>query len=361
MWNSTISTRGAMYMCADAGTFYLATPLDCQEYMRIMVELAPQEFINANNLASKIKNGYIYMKLVRGIYGLPQAGVLANKLLKKQLEEYDYYKVDHTSGLFTHKTRPIWFTVGVDGFVAKYIGKQHPEHLMSVLKEHYDMEEDWVGELHYGINLSWNYGEGWVEISLPNYCHKQLTKYRHKAPKRPQYCPYEPAAVQYGRKPQETSVKIESNPLDKEGKLCVQQVVGSFLHYARAVDMTMLHALNSIAADSSKPTKRTIEQVEELLDYMHTNPTAVVRYHTSDMILNVHLDASYLSAGCGRSRTGGYFFLGSLPKDGTPIKLNGNIAITCAILKRVAASVAEATSTATNTGTRGRHYVRWHC
>ena len=43
-----------------------------------------------------------------------------------------------------------------------------------------------------------------------------------------------------------------------------------------------------------------------------------------------------------RSRAGGYFFLGILPREGTPIKLNGNIAITCAILKLVAVSEVEA-------------------
>ena len=100
---------------------------------------------------------------------------------------------------------------------------------------------------------------------------------------------------------------MESKALDKEGKLRVQQVVGSFLYYARAVDMTILHALNSIAADSSKPTERTMEGVDQLLDYMHTHPDAVMRYYASDMILNVHSDASYLSAGHGRSRSGGYF------------------------------------------------------
>jgi hypothetical protein len=52
-------------MCADAGNLYLATPLDCPEYMRIPVELVPQEFIDANNLASNLKSGYIYMKIIR--------------------------------------------------------------------------------------------------------------------------------------------------------------------------------------------------------------------------------------------------------------------------------------------------------
>jgi hypothetical protein len=60
------------------------------------------------------------------------------------------------------------------------------------------------------------------------------------------------------------------------------------------------------------------------------------------MILNVHSDASYLSAPKARSRAGGYFFLGSLPHDGDPIKLNGAIHVTCTTLKLVAASAAEA-------------------
>ena len=75
---------------------------------------------------------------------------------------------------------------------------------------------------------------------------------------------------------------------------------------------------------------------------MHSNPNAIIRFYASDMVLNVHSDASYLMAAKGRSRAGGYFFLGSLPRNNEPIKLNGNIAITCAILKLVAASAAEA-------------------
>jgi hypothetical protein len=60
------------------------------------------------------------------------------------------------------------------------------------------------------------------------------------------------------------------------------------------------------------------------------------------MILNVHSDALYLSALCACSSTGGYFFHGSIPVNGDPIKLNGAIHITCTILKLVAASAAEA-------------------
>jgi hypothetical protein len=84
-----------------------------------------------------------------------------------------------------------------------------------------------------------------------------------------------------------------------------------------------------------------MERVNHFLDYMWTHPDAIIWYHASDMILNVHSDASYLSAPKACSRAGGYFFLGSIPQDGDQINLNGAILITCTILKLVAASAAE--------------------
>ena len=78
------------------------------------------------------------------------------------------------------------------------------------------------GELYCGITLKWNYAKENVDIVMPTYLQKQLVKYRHNTPKQPEYCPYAPAAVQYGRKSQEVPVEEESKLLDKEGKLRVQ-------------------------------------------------------------------------------------------------------------------------------------------
>jgi hypothetical protein len=100
-------------------------------------------------------------------------------------------------------------------------------------------------------------------------------------------------------------------------------------------------ALSDIACQSSKPTEKTKQRVDQFLDYMWTHPDAKIRYCSSDMVLNIHSGASYLSAPKARSRAGGYFFLGSIPIDGYLIKLNGTIHITCTILKLVAASAAE--------------------
>jgi hypothetical protein len=101
-------------------------------------------------------------------------------------------------------------------------------------------------------------------------------------------------------------------------------------------------ALSNIATQQAAPIEISKKQVDQFLNGMWTHPDAIIRYCASDMILNVHSDASYLSAPHTQSRAGGYFVLGSLPTDGDPIKLNGAIHITCTILKLVAASAAEA-------------------
>ncbi len=105
--------------------------------------------------------------------------------------------------------------------------------------------------------------------------------------------------------------------------------------------MKILMALNVIATEQANSTECTMECVHQFLDYMATHPDAVIIFRMSDMILNIHSDASYLSAGRACSRAGGYLFLVSLLVHNQPIFLNGNIQITCSILKLVSASAVE--------------------
>ncbi len=116
----------------------------------------------------------------------------------------------------------------------------------------------------------------------------------------------------------------------------------SFLYYVRAKGLMILHTLSTIASEQGHATKNTLRKCNNFLDYMAWHPDAIVRFHASDIILNIHSDASYLTAPKSRSRAGGHFSLGSVPVDGQPIKLNGAIHSLCKILKFVAASVAEA-------------------
>ena len=115
------------------------------------VDLIPPEIIDLYNLQPKIKNGDVYMEIQRGMYGLLQSGMLANKLLKERLEEYGFDKLPHTPGLFKHKMHPIWFCLTVDDFGIKYFGKENAKYLIDVLKKYYKMEVDWG--VHYIVVL----------------------------------------------------------------------------------------------------------------------------------------------------------------------------------------------------------------
>jgi hypothetical protein len=231
----------------------------------------------------------------------------------------------------------------VDDFGIKYVGQEHLQHLYDALrKETYEIVKDLDDNLYCGIALKWNYVKGYVDPAMVKYVMKQLTKYGHIAPLKPQHCPYLPNPIKYGKDNQSPSPLDDSPILDKAGKKRVQQIVGCFLYYARAVDPTILMALSEISSQQAAPTENTMKHVNHFLDYMWTHPDAIIQYSASDMILNVHSDASYLSAPKARRHAGGCFFLGSLPRDGDPIKLNGAIHVQCTILKLIAASAAEA-------------------
>ena len=107
--------------------------------------------------------------------------------------------------------------------------------------------------------------------------------------------PYSPEPKKFGTEAQAPLPPDSSPKLDTKGIKRVQQIVGSILYYARAVDMTVLMALSAIAVEQTKATEKTMSRCIQLLDYLAGHSEAKVRFHASDMILNIHSDASYLS------------------------------------------------------------------
>ena len=97
------------------------------------ISLSPPDIIKHYQLHNKVLKDYVYKEIRKGMYGLPQAGILANKLLKKRLAKHGYFEQPHTPGLFSHKSRPIWFKLAVDNFGIKYIGKETLQHLYNSL------------------------------------------------------------------------------------------------------------------------------------------------------------------------------------------------------------------------------------
>ncbi len=193
LWNSVISTPDARFAGADIKNMYLETPLDRFTYMKMPIALLPMDIIEHYNLLENAIDGYVYMEICKGMYGLPQAGVLANKLLKIHLAQHGYFKQPHTAGLWKHHSQPVWFNLCVDDFGIKCIGTENLQHLYDALQtDTYEIVEDWECNLYCGITLKWNYTKQYVDLSMAAYVTKQLTRYGHILPLKPQHCPYAP-------------------------------------------------------------------------------------------------------------------------------------------------------------------------
>jgi hypothetical protein len=106
--------------------------------------------------------------------------------------------------------------------------------------------------------------------------------------------------------------------------------------------MMVLKALSSMAVEQMKASDITMARCTQLLDYLSHNADAKVRFHASNMILNIHSDASYLSEAQAQSRACGFFFMGWTPKNGESIWLNSTFHISSRIMRFVVASAAEA-------------------
>ena len=126
--------QGAKYMCLDIKNFYLTAPLDRYEYMKMPLSLFPSWTKEQYNLDTLAKNRFVYLEMRRAVWGLPQAGILANKLLQKRLLPHGYYECKHTPGLWQHLTRPISFTLVVDDFGVKYLGREHVDRFNQMHK-----------------------------------------------------------------------------------------------------------------------------------------------------------------------------------------------------------------------------------
>ena len=91
------------------------------EYMKMKLKIIPQEIIDQYQLQDLEKDGWVYMKIVKGIPGLKQADRLANERLVHNLAPYGYAPVQHTPYLWKHESKGILFALMVDDFLRNYL------------------------------------------------------------------------------------------------------------------------------------------------------------------------------------------------------------------------------------------------
>ena len=160
--------------------------MERHEYVKIKLTDIPQEFIEEYNLHAFAYKGWVYFEVIKGCYGLPQSGKLANDLLHKHLNKTGYFEAVTTPGLWKHKWRPIQFCLVVDDFGIEYVGEKHALHLKSVLLEHYEISKDWEGKKFAGIDLDWTCAASHKDhtcwLSIKNYIQDLLLKLGHPVP-----------------------------------------------------------------------------------------------------------------------------------------------------------------------------------
>ena len=132
------------------------------------------------------------------MYGLPQAGKLANVQLQNFLEPHGYHLCPITPGLWTHTTHDIQFTLVVDDFAVHYMAQADTDHLMTALKGHYQVTEDWAASRYCRLTLTWDYTRRTVDLAMPGYIERALKRFQHPCPKRPEHSPHAWQKPTYG-------------------------------------------------------------------------------------------------------------------------------------------------------------------
>jgi hypothetical protein len=90
----------------------------------------PEGVIEHYNLRDKVTpNGYIYFEIQKGMYGLPQAGIIFQQLLEERLKKHSHRQSQMTLGLWNHNTCPISLSLVIKDVGVTYVGKENAQHL----------------------------------------------------------------------------------------------------------------------------------------------------------------------------------------------------------------------------------------
>ena len=336
-----ISDPTALAMVLDLQDFYLMSDLLHPEYMWINLCDIPEDVQIEFNIAAYAVNGRVMMEVVKGLYGLPQAGFLAQKELEAHVAKFGYRQVE-TPCLYEHDTNGNRFALVVDDFLVKIKSEAGAQHIIAALQERYVITIDRTASKYIGITMHWHYEEDRrVEFDMHDATQKALARFDVVKAKKDTLAPntYIQPVYSKGRQ-QQTDGPDESPRLDAAGTKHIQSLIGCFQYIGRCVDSTMLVKLGQLASQQSRATQQTLEEANLFLQYVATWPSATVTIRPCDMILKIHSDASYLSEPDAGSRIGGYFYLGNKgDDDSTP---NGAILVLSVRLDVVVSSVAEA-------------------
>lgn len=202
--NSVISDvkKGTRYYVADIENYYFNNDLLHFQYMCIHSKYFTHEFRQEYDIDELTnRDGYVYYEIRKGMYGLKEVGCVAFQNLVENLS-FGYEPMQCTPGLWRYKTRRTTFILAVDDFWIKSFNEADHDHPLNALRANYNISVDMNGTNYCGLTINWNYAQQYVDISIPGYVAKALTKFQHSAPKKPQYASHAWILPTYGQKVQ---------------------------------------------------------------------------------------------------------------------------------------------------------------
>jgi hypothetical protein len=259
----------------------------------------------------------IHFEVNKGMYRLPQAGLLAQNRIIAHLADNGYTQSTVVPCLFQHRDNGVTFVLVIDDFGIKAKNAAGRDHFLNTLRQLYKITVDATGSQYLGMTIVHDKQAETMSISMPGYLDKALprfyewigTKHAHSLGvyKTPEYG----ARVQHATEDATTPWnKADIKTLQEGGRHL------SLLQYARAVDPTMLTTTNTIASKQATPTKAVRAQAVRLLQYAAAHRAHVVTFKKSKMHVIIQADASYLS----RSRVRASLYTSAIPTT-PPLKM----------------------------------------
>ena len=234
----------------------------------------------------------ILWKIVKALYGMPEAGLLAQRDLIALLKPHGYIMSPTTPCLFTNPHTHVSFVLWVDDFLIKYktAFKHEMEAFFDILRSKYQVKVDWTGRRYLGLTIHRNRPRSSITVQMPGYIMRLFRKLCIPIPTTPAHSPMTPLPRTFGANshleppeppPLPPSAAIPTTKL-------VQQVLGILLFYSLMVDYPILQAVNRLAAQQLAPTEATGRELLRLLAYVATYPNAKLTFYKSDMQLAAH-------------------------------------------------------------------------
>lgn len=337
--HAVVSEPDARFSTADISNYFLGTPLDTPEFMWIRRDQMTAISRSKYNFDDYAEGDRVLVRIVKAIYGMPQAALLAQIQLEAHLATHGYFPDPNTACLYKHETRNITFALVVDDFGIKDIcTTQDRKHLLDCLREKYAITVDDGGTSYLGFTLLWDYHPSGgrrrsVTLSMPKYVKKALQRFGIATPDRKVHSPGGWERPQYGAASQLSPAGDTSPLLPPAEQTRIQQIIGVFLYYARVLDLTLLCRVTQLASMQATATEYVRDQVHHFLQHCASYPSVSITFFACDMRLYWTSDAAYLSERFGGSRFAGIGMLGDTPRPGA--KSSDGPAFTNGVLRAV--------------------------